>query len=288
MQAPLSRSTRFIAVPIFSLTLLIAGAIAFWGPTLVTEPPLGMAPSTGASTFGLVTAVCGVVGTAAGGMLNDYCGGGTKRALRQVALSMTLSFPLGLLAFHTSSHGLFFTLLAMVQLLLFNTQVPCPIGGRIACCAHAVHKACTIPYPNCIVVPSLNNGGPREYRVWSPSAPPSPSQPGHSVSSHCQRLSGAIPRHRGSQIHRLRRCHNHTWQVGQHGPPPLQPPVVRCASLYRHSGRHIRGRHRGQDIHAHEADRLHTQHQSRGPKERALQRLLTLPSEREGASLSFD
>ena len=42
-------------------------------------------------------------------------------------------------------------------------------------------------------------------------------------------------------------------------PPPLQPPVVH---LYRCSGRHICGRHRGWDIHAHGADRFHAQHQS--------------------------
>ena len=45
--------------------------------------------------------------------------------------------------------------------------------GRIARRARAVHKVCTEPYPNCIVVPSINNNEPR---VRSPSPPPSPSQ----------------------------------------------------------------------------------------------------------------
>ena len=53
--------------------------------------------------------------------------------------------------------------------------------GRIAHYARVVHKVCTVPYPNCIVVPSINNGEPRESRVWSPSPPPSPSQPGRSL-----------------------------------------------------------------------------------------------------------
>ena len=53
--------------------------------------------------------------------------------------------------------------------------------GRIACCARAVHKVCIVPYPNCIVVPRINDNEPREYRVQSPSPPPSPSQPGHSL-----------------------------------------------------------------------------------------------------------
>ena len=48
-------------------------------------------------------------------------------------------------------------------------------------CARAVHKICIVPYPNCIVVPSINNNEPREYWVRSPSSPPSPSQPGRSL-----------------------------------------------------------------------------------------------------------
>ena len=46
--------------------------------------------------------------------------------------------------------------------------------GRIARCARAVHKVCTVPYPNCIVVPSINNNEPK---LRSPSPSPSPSQP---------------------------------------------------------------------------------------------------------------
>ena len=67
-------------------------------------------------------------------------------------------------------------------------QTTYPIGGVLcvvrALCPHyarAVHKVCTVPYPICIVVPSINNNEPREYRVWSPSTPPSPSQPGRSL-----------------------------------------------------------------------------------------------------------
>ena len=150
-----------------------------------------------------------------------------------------------------------------------------PARGRIALCAHAA---------NCIVVPSIKNNEPREYRVRSPSPPPSPSKP--VVSSHCWRLCGAIPRHRGGGIHRLRRCHNHARQAGRHGPPPFQPPVVH---LYRCSGRHIHGWHRGWDIHAHGADRLHTQHQSRGPKEGALRRLRHTPVRtRRSGTILFD
>ena len=43
------------------------------------------------------------------------------------------------------------------------------------------------------------------------------------VSSHCQRECSTIPCHRGGQIHRLSRCHNHTRQAGRHGPPLLRP-----------------------------------------------------------------
>ena len=34
------------------------------------------------------------------------------------------------------------------------------LWGRIARCARAVHEVCTRPYPNCIVVPSINNNEP--------------------------------------------------------------------------------------------------------------------------------
>ena len=41
------------------------------------------------------------------------------------------------------------------------------------------------------------------------------------VSSHHQRLSGAIPCHRGDRIHRLCRCRSHS----RHSPPPPRPLV---------------------------------------------------------------
>ena len=53
-----------------------------------------------------------------------------------------------------------------------------PLPGGVL---RAMHKVCTAPYPNCIVVPSINNNEPREYHVRAPSPPPSPSQPGHSL-----------------------------------------------------------------------------------------------------------
>ena len=34
------------------------------------------------------------------------------------------------------------------------------VGGCLACCACAVHKVCTRPYPNCIVVFSTGNDEP--------------------------------------------------------------------------------------------------------------------------------
>ena len=59
-----------------------------------------------------------------------------------------------------------------------QSQILPPKRGRIARCARAVHKVCTVPYPNCIVVASINNN---EARTRSPSPPPSPSQPGRSL-----------------------------------------------------------------------------------------------------------
>ena len=51
-------------------------------------------------------------------------------------------------------------------------------GGGIGGVLRAVHKVCTVPCPNCIVVPSINNNEPK---VRSPSPPPSSSQPGRSL-----------------------------------------------------------------------------------------------------------
>ena len=106
------------------------------------------------------------------------------------------------------------------------------------------------------------------------------------VSSRRQRLSIATPRHRGGRIHCLCRCQNHVRQAGAHGPPPLRLPVIH---LYQCSGRHVCGWHWGRDVCAHGADRFHAQHQSRGPKERVLQRLWHAPVRtRRSATLSFD
>ena len=132
-------------------------------------------------------------------------------------------------------------------------------------CARGVRNVCIVPYPNCIVVPSINNSEPREYQVWSPSKPPSPSQPGHSLLASPEAKQRNPPPSRRSNTP-CTLVSQPRGQAGRHGPPPLRPPVVH---LYRCSGRHIRGWHRGRVIHSHGAGRLHAQHQSRGPKERA-------------------
>ena len=38
-------------------------------------------------------------------------------------------------------------------------------GALCLRCARAVHKVCTVPYPNCIVVPNITNNEPKEHRV---------------------------------------------------------------------------------------------------------------------------
>ena len=134
-------------------------------------------------------------------------------------------------------------------------------------CARAVHKVCTIPYPKCIVVPSINNSEPREYRVRSPSPPPSPIQPGRSLL--------ASP------------------EAERHDPPPSRRSytVYVCVTTISTGTADVTfvvgiG---VKDIHAHGANRLHAQHQSRGPKERALRRLRHTPARtRRSATLSFD
>ena len=100
------------------------------------------------------------------------------------------------------------------------------------------------------------------------------------VSSHRQRLSGVIPRHCGGRIHRLRRCHNHARQAGRHGPPSLRPPVVH---LYWRSGRHVRGRHRGWDVHAHGHITFMLNIKAGAQKSTRSEDYGTLPSQREGA-----
>ena len=102
----------------------------------------------------------------------------------------------------------------------------------------------------------------REYRVWLPSSPPSPSQPGRSLL--------ASPKAKRCDPPPLRRSNTPFASVSQpraasrrHGPPPLRPRVVH---LYRRNGRHVRGLHPGQGVHAHEVDRLHAQYQTPRPK----------------------
>lgn len=124
LQALLGNPTWLCTSLGFAAYTFVIGALAFWGPTLVSEPPLAMQPAVGSTLFGIVTAVCGFAGTAAGGLISDWVGGGISGNLRHVAISLLLSFPCGLLCFYTSSPFGFFASLAVVELILFNTQAP--------------------------------------------------------------------------------------------------------------------------------------------------------------------
>ena len=147
------------------------------------------------------------------------------------------------------------------------------------------HKVCTVPYPNCIVVPSINNNEPREYRVRSPSPPPSPKQPGRSLLALLEARRHDPPPSRRSNTPSASVSQPHA--ASRPARSPLLRPLV--VHLYGCSGRHICGRHRGWDIHAHGADRLHAQRQSRGPKKGALRRLRHTPVRtRRSATLPFD
>ena len=70
----------------------------------------------------------------------------------------------------------------------------------------------TFKYPFWGTLPSLGPSCPHQWKgstgcghLHCHPLPVSPAK----VSSHRQRLSGTIPRHRGGQIRRLHQCHNH-------------------------------------------------------------------------------
>ena len=153
-------------------------------------------------------------------------------------------------------------------------------------CARAVHKVCTIPHPNYIVVPSINNNEPREYRVRSPSPPPSPGQPGRSLLASLEAKQRDTPPPRRSNPSSMLVSQPRTASRLARSP---YTSTASSPSLPVHKKHHIRGRHWGWDIHAHGADCLHTQHQNLGRKEGALRRLRHTPVRtKRSAPLLFD
>ncbi|HEX5748674.1 MAG TPA: MFS transporter [Archangium sp.] len=108
----------------YTLMTFSIGGLGYWLPTfLVSER--GMSPGTAGFSSGAVTAVAGLVGTLAGGLLGDKMdrrmeGGG----LRMSGVGLLIAAPLMFLAMKVDSHAPMFAIIFLAQFFIFLNSGP--------------------------------------------------------------------------------------------------------------------------------------------------------------------
>jgi predicted MFS family arabinose efflux permease len=136
----LSRNATFWTTTAgYTLMTFSIGGLSFWMPTFF-EQERGMGAAQAGLMFGAVTAIAGLVGTLAGGVIGEWAdrrrpGGG----LWVSGIALIAAAPLMYLAADARSHGIAFALIFATQTLLFlNTG---PINAAILNCVAPAFRA---------------------------------------------------------------------------------------------------------------------------------------------------
>jgi MFS family permease len=113
----------------YGMFTFVIGGLAVWAITFLQEGPLQMAHGTASVVFGVCTAFTGLVGTFLGGKILDWMGGssgleGVKKCHKFNTAQVILGLPCGLLALMTTDVYVFFALLFICEILMFNTSAP--------------------------------------------------------------------------------------------------------------------------------------------------------------------
>lgn len=112
----------------YTMYTFVIGALAFWGPTLVSKG-LHIRMSIASLAFSGISVVTGIVGSMVGGIVLDKIGGskgmaGSARGLMLCAIFIFLAIPFGYGAFSTSNIPLYFSLLVIAEFFIFCITSP--------------------------------------------------------------------------------------------------------------------------------------------------------------------
>mmetsp|Transcript_29848 Transcript_29848/g.85438 ORF Transcript_29848/g.85438 Transcript_29848/m.85438 type:complete len:517 (-) Transcript_29848:237-1787(-) len=115
----------------YCATIFTIGGIAFWAPSYLGEV-LGEDTSTASGVLGVITGLTGLSGTTLGGLLLDAAANryGKRRlqAARLCFACVVLASPVTMVTAGASSRTLFFSSLALGQLLIFAATAPANIA----------------------------------------------------------------------------------------------------------------------------------------------------------------
>ena len=126
--ALLTNSVYLFALLGYTMYTFVVGALAFWGPSLVSKT-LHIPNDTASLAFSGISVVTGIFGSMTGGLILDKIGGSTgmsgcSRSLLLCAIFIGLSIPIGYGAFTTRIPALYFTLLFIAEFFVFCITSP--------------------------------------------------------------------------------------------------------------------------------------------------------------------
>jgi MFS family permease len=123
--AALARDPLYVVTTLSMAALtFVLGALAAWMPTFLVRLH-GMSVGGAGATFGIVTALAGVLGTLLGGWLGDWRVRRDPRGHLQVsALGLLISVPFATVAIYAESPVLFWSATAIAEVLLFLNVGP--------------------------------------------------------------------------------------------------------------------------------------------------------------------
>jgi predicted MFS family arabinose efflux permease len=156
--APGATRVRTLMVdPLFAVTTsamaaltFVLGALAAWLPTYLVRIH-GLSLAEAGASFGALTALTGLLGTALGGWLGDRAAGGDARGyLRVSAIGLLLAAPVTLLAIASSHPAVFWCSTAVAEVLVFlnvgplnavivGTAAPAIRASAVAANVFAIH-----------------------------------------------------------------------------------------------------------------------------------------------------
>ncbi|KAG2392040.1 hypothetical protein C9374_013525 [Naegleria lovaniensis] len=112
----------------YTMYTFVIGALAFWGPTLVSKT-LHIPMYAASLAFSAVSVVTGIVGSITGGIVLDKIGGskgmaGSARGLMLCAIFIFIALLIGFGAFSTDIIAVYFILLFMAEFFIFSITSP--------------------------------------------------------------------------------------------------------------------------------------------------------------------